>query len=88
MRSIFKYQLHVGGVTHQIPAASSVRYLGRDPSGEPCAWVELDPDNTTDRVTKEFTVFGTGHLIPDDAGEYVGTFVESPFVWHVYWRTL
>ncbi len=48
----------------------------------PCIWVEVDPEATTE--ARGFRVYGTGHEIPDEGVEYVGTYQDGAFVWHVY----
>lgn len=32
----------------------------------------------------QFRVFGTGNEVSDNAGEYIGTAIDGPFVWHLY----
>jgi hypothetical protein len=50
----------------------------------PTVWMQVDPDAPTGPRT--FTIVGTGHPVPDNAGEYLGTVQELGFVWHVYER--
>lgn len=49
------------------------------------AWFEVDTE--ADREIRVFEVFGTGHSIPDGAGEYRGTIREGWLVIHLYERT-
>lgn len=60
-----------------------------------CFWeehsVEWHAKYTDELVTPPmetwtFNVYGTGHQIPDHAGEYVGSTQNGPFVWHLYGR--
>ena len=45
-------------------------------------WFETPTD---DYKSREARVYGTGHMIPDDA-EHVGTWVSPSLVWHLYAR--
>lgn len=73
-----------------------VRHIGVDPAGPgtlPCAWIEHTRNPVTGMRGTErmaiiyLTIVGTGHPIPDDTGDFVGTAVTpSGFVWHVYAR--
>lgn len=49
-------------------------------------WILVDTDNPIERIM--FDIYGTGHKLPDDHGEYVGTFHETKYnlVWHVFKR--
>jgi hypothetical protein len=44
-------------------------------------WFECDPGE--EERERQFVVHRTGHWIRHD-GEYVGTVIIEPFVWHVY----
>jgi hypothetical protein len=46
-----------------------------------CLWAEVDTEAETEDV--ELLVRGTGHPVPDDA-EFLGTAMDSPFVWHLF----
>jgi hypothetical protein len=45
-------------------------------------WAEVQPDLTP--TSRRVTIVGTGNPIPAHPGEFVGTAVMPPFVWHVY----
>jgi hypothetical protein len=52
-----------------------------------CIWAIVDPN--ADRERRVFEVFGTGQSMHDDMGverEYVNTFQQGPYVWHVFER--
>ena len=46
-----------------------------------CVWVEVD-----DGPSEEFPFYivGTGHPVPDEAVDHIGTVHRSGYVWHVY----
>jgi len=52
--------------------------------GEPQIWALVDP--TRQKVRRRFRTYGTGHVVPDYPGEYVGTFQLSggALVFHVF----
>lgn len=54
----------------------------QDQFGVPTIWVLLDHEKPV--VIKTFHIYGTGHLIPNEPGDYIGTLQQQPFVWHVF----
>ena len=48
-----------------------------------CLWIEVDARENIAKCERVFTIFGTGHELPEGA-EYCGTVMLEPFVWHVY----
>lgn len=51
--------------------------------GEWCAWVEVRPEKgVTGRL--RLIIVGTGHQIPEYAGDYFTTIQDGSWVWHVY----
>lgn len=65
----------------RIPKGGVVRHFGLDGNGEQCIWVEVDP--AAEPVPRVFVIYGTGWDIDPDL-EYVATFVDRAFVWHLY----
>jgi len=49
-----------------------------------CLWAEVDPKNDT--VSRMFRIIGTGHSVPDELLEYIGTvqMTGGNFIWHIY----
>ena len=45
-------------------------------------WVLADIDN--EKIDVSFSVFGTGWVIPETVGEYIGTALCGALVWHVF----
>lgn len=53
--------------------------------GVPTVWFEVTPTGEQQQV--ELGVFGTGHAIDAAEGwEHVGSMLDGPYVWHLYWR--
>lgn len=51
--------------------------------GNPMVWIEVNTDSRT--IPFKFYVEGTGHEIEPNT-DHVGSWVQSPFVWHLYER--
>ena len=87
MRTVHKYPI-LPNATRGIEAMTGpVLLAGHDNRGEACVWIEGDPEMPMRR--RIFGVFGTGYQIPDGAG-HCGSWIEAPYVWHVYemrWST-
>lgn len=83
MRAVYKYPL-IMGEGAMLPNDAKIVYVGKDFSGQPCVWAEVEPFA---RVPNNVIVhvFGTGHVLPDGF-THAGTWVDGPFVWHAYWR--
>ncbi len=78
---IWKYPLLVPLSVLTIPRGGKVVALQAQ-RGQPCLWVEVDPEAT--KELRGFRIYGTGREIPDEGVEYVGTYQDRAFVWHVY----
>ena len=46
----------------------------------PCIWGAVSP--AFNKAQRKFFIVGTGHPIPANC-QYVGTFQQGPFVWHL-----
>lgn len=83
MRVIWKFPLEsYGRNTVNMPCLARVLHVGLDPQGNPCLWAEVDP--TVEKADRQFYIVGTSHTLPPEARAFVGTFMQPPFVWHVY----
>jgi len=82
---IYKYMFDVNDiVTFEMPKGATVLHV-QCQRGTPCLWALVDLDAPVDR--REFRIVGTGHPFPDaNKFEHVGTFLNEPFVWHVFER--
>lgn len=49
---------------------------------QPCLWSLVDPASR--RIRVEIRTFGTGRNGITDKMEYIGTYQETAFVWHVF----
>ena len=91
MRIIYKYEIRVGQPTRIKDIGSPLLVSMQGESMY--VWVEhgITPDTRLSKGmeikelrTLTFHVFGTGHNIPDDELEYVGSVQHKGFVWHTY----
>jgi hypothetical protein len=82
MNTIWKYTLQpaLGMISHDIPTPHTLRSF-QVQNGLPCMWVEMNPSDSS--VRYRFITIGTGHPVPDNS-DYIGTYLDGPFVWHVY----
>lgn len=89
MRAVWKFPIDVstvgGTVSPEItmPAGAKIVHVAQQRVGDVVTlWAEVNPDARV-RETRYFAIIGTGHPIPDGY-EHVGTWLDDPFVWHLY----
>jgi hypothetical protein len=84
MRTIWKYQLEVAGLSIlQIPKGGKILCV-QTQNEQPCVWVDVDSEAPTE--TRWFKIFGTGHKMEINEGKYIGTFQLSngSLVFHLF----
>lgn len=85
MKRIYKYPLGPN-ITVVHSYAGPVRRVGIDSAGAPCVWIELDPK--TPIIKRTFLLLGTGHQIPEEPLEFLGSMKhDDQFIWFVYEAT-
>lgn len=83
--TIWKFPLIIQRFTSiQAPVGAKIIHVGIDPTGEPCVWAEVNAENDMQEI--KLCVVGTGQLKPSEAKDHLASFVQGPFVWHVYLR--
>ena len=84
MTTIWKYELEITDRQDiKMPGEAKILSAGLDPSGVPCVWAMVQPG----AIERRFSVHivGTGNPAENAVGErFVGSFVQGPFVWHVF----
>ena len=82
MKTIWKWTLQPE-TTIDTPHGAKLLAV-QEQHGEPQLWALVDPGAETEKRT--FRVYGTGHDLPDDPGQYVGTFQMhgGALVFHVF----
>lgn len=79
--TIYKYTLQLGRTVLDMPDCA--RALSVQMQGEHmCLWARVEPRRPTER--RIFDVYGTGHPMPADPGDHVGTVQVDGLVWHVF----
>jgi hypothetical protein len=84
MKKIFKYQLEI--TDRQIikmPQGAKILSV-QNQHNTLTLWAEVNP--TSQMVDRYFQVFGTGHPIEDELGDYLATVLtdNDRIVWHVF----
>jgi hypothetical protein len=81
VRTVWKYPFDVTDrFTVSLPVEHVVVHVDKQ-DGHACMWIELDDESETVEVA--FYVEGTGDRLADDA-VWCGTWLDGPFVWHLY----
>ena len=65
-----------------MPQVAEIIHVGLDPRGMPCVWALVDTNYSLTPTT--IYVVGTGNPAPNDVSRHLGSFVQTPFVWHVF----
>jgi hypothetical protein len=77
MKTVYKYP--VGDI--QIPKGAKILTAGIQ-GDDILIWAEVDTEQVLEHRTVH--VYGTGHLIPDNACYIATLFDWNGFVWHIY----
>ena len=77
MKTIYKYPAYLNVA---MPIGARIIRVGQQ-EGSAYIWAIVDPNADTE--PRNFFVAGTGAGLPDSS-EYIGTFEEGVFVWHVF----
>jgi hypothetical protein len=83
MKTIYKYEIPVGGGEVMIPNNAKILSVGAQ-GDSLMLWAEVNPDRS--EVPRRFEVFGTGHEIREYMGterQFIGTALMGPYVWHI-----
>lgn len=82
MKTIFKYPLAlIRQQTLMVPSQRKALSVQAQ-YGQICLWMAVEPSYGA--VSMQVTIVGTGHDIPDDGSDFVGTVQLDDFVWHVF----
>lgn len=84
MKRIFKYALAVEDQQSIVMPSGAEILTVQMQGGEPQVWALVD--DTNDKHQRTFLIFGTGHPVIDNPGNYVGTFQlrNGALVFHVF----
>jgi len=90
MRTVYKYTHPVAerfAIT--VPFNAKFLIVDRD-TRQPddlAFWFEVETAQTV-TVNRSIVIVGTGHPIPEEARQYLGSVKIGYFIWHVYERTM
>lgn len=84
MKQVWKFPLNVAGSTFKVPVEHKFLHFNMQ-HGTPCVWVEVSGE-TDAHVERTVGIFGTGHDIPPEFDQYLGTiFIDGgTLVFHAY----
>lgn len=87
MRTVYKYPIRIVDVQIIKIHKCKTRHpellkVGLDPSGNPCIWARVDPDELQTYPLPIY-ITGTGHSVPEYY-EYFDSFNQGELVWHVF----
>lgn len=85
MKTIWKFPLPelTGDISIRMPVGAQVLRFEHQVGTElPSIWALVDPEN--DVEDRQFSLFGTGHPVPDNGLVHLGTCQHGPFVWHLF----
>ena len=84
MNTIHKYPIKITDRQEvTLPENAKIIHVGIDPRGLPCLWAEVDTFDY-ECSDRDIYVVGTGNPRDEEAKTHLGSFVQGPFVWHVY----
>lgn len=83
MKKVWKVNLDAGFNTFDLPAGCKFLHVAVQ-HNMPAAWVLVDDEQPFEKVS--LIIAGTGHPLPDNVGEFVGTFMsrDGSLVFHVF----
>jgi hypothetical protein len=65
-----------------LPEGAAILHVGLDPENKPCVWARVDPDRPL--KGRQFFTIGTGERLPPPAKYHHGSYVDGPYIWHVF----
>lgn len=78
---IFKYPINIGESVVEMPKDSTF-LCAQVQKDKAQMWWAVDPKK--EKCSRKFQVIGTGQEFDLDDKNYLGTFQEPPFVWHLF----
>lgn len=82
MAVIWKYQFAITEVFDVSMPVGAVPLHAELQDGMPTLWAQINPNAV--RAKRRFRVIGTGHAFDPDRLQFVATFQQPPFVWHLF----
>ena len=80
-KTIHKYPVEMASYIQVLPKGAEVLCVQMQ-NGAPYMWVRVDAH--AEEEERRFAIFGTGWAGTPPKSQYIGTFQEPPFVWHLF----
>ena len=80
MKTVFKYELQGKDVILKLPLGAKILNVQLQ-NDRPVLWALVNPEN--ELVDRSICIVGTGWDVEDNM-EYINTYMEGYFVWHVF----
>lgn len=82
-KMIYKYKLNQEHTDIDMPIGAII-LAAQSQRNDICLWALVD--ETAHKEKRFFVIYGTGHLLVDNPGRYIGTVQvhEGMLVWHVF----
>ena len=82
MNRIYKYGLQLVH-KNKVVMPKEAKILKASMQGSvPCIWALVDTNKSDE--TRTFIIYGTGHEIVESNLEFIETFFQGPYVWHLF----
>ena len=86
MKTIWKFnvtQALIEPITLELPGGYEILSL-QVQNGHICFWALVDPE--APKLESRFAIYGTGHDVPAEPGEFIGTvqMFGGNLIWHVF----
>ena len=90
MKVVFKYDCSIDDeVSVMMPADAKILKVAVQRSNDDdmkrrcfCIWALVETDNL--KTDRHFRVYGTGKPIENEKQKFIETFLDEPFVWHLF----
>ncbi len=83
MTTIYKYPIEITDTQElSLPQGAKILHAGLDAQRQPCIWAIVEPNNPP-RPTPIYLT-GTGGPLPPEPYRHLNTFIQGPFIWHVF----
>jgi hypothetical protein len=82
MKTIWKFPFRTAEtVTIEMPSGAHILHVGMQ-DGTPCLWALVDTEEPP--ISISFRIHGTGRPVDEQGINYIGTYFQDMFVWHVF----
>lgn len=82
--TIWKFDLNIADCQQVVMPIGAKILTVQEQHGSLVLWAIVDP--TAEDIAREIVMYGTGHAVPDNPGQYIGTVqqADGALVWHFF----